>query len=147
MSQIQTIVKIISKEEVSLGKNQFIQHSDTSTIEYIENGKHLQNYSYQYCLYVMISFSELSPNSISQKQFVDDHVSDWITKLLYGSSQSIVVAGSADSGIKYLMKGSNSTPGIVSSIEKRLASLSGDMKITAKMSYIRYCDGCNTCRQ
>ena len=43
--------------------------------------------------------------------------------------------------MKYLLKGSNSTPGIVYSIQKRLASLSAEMKITAKMSYIRYANG------
>lgn len=89
----------------------------------------------------MFSFSELSPDSITQKQFMEDHTSDWIEKLIHGKSQSVVVVGSVDSGIKYLMKGSNSTPGIVSSIQKRLAALSADMKITAKMSYIRYSNG------
>lgn len=43
--------------------------------------------------------------------------------------------------MKYLLKGSNPTPGIIYSIQKRLASLSAEMKITAKMSYIRFVDG------
>lgn len=73
-----------------------------------------------------------------QKQFVEDHVSDWIQQLLQGKSQSILVVGGVESGIKYLMKGSNSTPGIISSIQKRLATLSAEMKISAKVSYMRY---------
>ena len=86
-------------------------------------------------------FSELSSDSISQKQFVDSHVTNWIDQLMEGTSQAVFVVGSLDSGMKYLLKGSNSTPGIVYSIQKRLASLSAEMKITAKMSYIRYSNG------
>ena len=44
MDQAKRIIKVISKEEVENETVQLIPHNDTSTIEYIENGKQKRNF-------------------------------------------------------------------------------------------------------
>lgn len=138
MDKVRTIIKVTLKEGHNSGENYYSQNTETNSIDYYENNTVKQHFQYLFLLLSISRFSELSPDSKSQKQFVEAHISEWIEQLLHGTSFAVVVLGHEDSGTKYLMKGSNSNPGIVSSIEKRLASLSAEMKITAKMSYIRY---------
>jgi hypothetical protein len=53
-------------------------------------------------------------------------------------SVCVTVVGNSTGGKNYLLKGSNSSPGIIPSIEKRIVSLSSELKFSAKVSYIRF---------
>ena len=94
-----------------------------------------------FSLEVNCSFSEVEKETKTQKKFVEDHVDVWIKDLLQGVSSYIVVTGTVDGGKNYLLKGSNSIPGIVPTFQKRLVQLAGDLKLSSRLSYVRYCDG------
>ena len=94
-----------------------------------------------FSLEVKCSFSEVERETKTQKKFVEDHVDVWIKDLLQGVSSYIVVTGTVDGGKNYLLKGSNSIPGIVPTLQKRLVQLAGDLKLSSRLSYVRYCDG------
>ena len=87
-----------------------------------------------FSLEVNCSFSEVEKETKTQKKFVEDHVDVWIKDLLQGVSSYIVVTGT-------VLKGSNSIPGIVPTFQKRLVQLAGDLKLSSRLSYVRYCDG------
>ena len=44
MEQAKKIIKVISKEDVENETSQLVPHNDTSTIEYIENGKQKRSF-------------------------------------------------------------------------------------------------------
>ncbi len=46
MSEPTVILRVLTKEESHIKKNQFVQHVDSNSIEYIENGKTLNKYQY-----------------------------------------------------------------------------------------------------
>ncbi|KNB44699.1 hypothetical protein JH06_1579 [Blastocystis sp. subtype 4] len=119
MSHLKTIVKLNKKDGVDPGKTCFRFFPNKNSIEYIENEKETK----------------------TQKKFVEDHVDVWIKDLLQGVSSYIVVTGTVDGGKNYLLKGSNSIPGIVPTFQKRLVQLAGDLKLSSRLSYVRYCDG------
>lgn len=48
MSEPTVILRVLTKEESHIKKNQFVQHVDSNSIEYIENGKTLNKYQYFY---------------------------------------------------------------------------------------------------
>lgn len=48
MSEPTTILRVLTKEESHIKKNQYVQHFDSNSIEYIENGKSLNKYQYFY---------------------------------------------------------------------------------------------------
>lgn len=75
------------------------------------------------------------------KQFVDDHVKQWATDLEKGRSLVIMIAGTVDGGKNYLLKGSNSIPGIIPALQKRMVQLAGESKLSSRISHLRYCDG------
>ncbi|KAK8804288.1 hypothetical protein WA171_000380, partial [Blastocystis sp. BT1] len=131
MSHLKTIVKLNKKDGVDPGKTCFRFFPNKNSIEYIENG----NQQNRYC------FSEVEKETKTQKKFVEDHVDVWIKDLLQGVSSYIVVTGTVDGGKNYLLKGSNSIPGIVPTFQKRLVQLAGDLKLSSRLSYVRYCDG------
>ena len=69
---------------------------------------------------------------------MEEHVNTWIDGIFHGICQFVVVAGTEESGKKYLIRGSNSTPGIIPFLEKRLATLGAELALTSKVSYLRY---------
>ena len=69
---------------------------------------------------------------------MEEHVNMWIDGIFHGICQFVVVAGTEESGKKYLIRGSNSTPGIIPFLEKRLATLGAELALTSKVSYLRY---------
>lgn len=92
-------------------------------------------------LVMKCSFSEVDRETKIQKKFIEDHVDTWVKDLLQGVSSYIVVTGTVDGGKNYLLKGSNSMPGIVPTFQKRLVQLAGELKLSSRLSCIRYCDG------
>ena len=46
MSEPTTILRVLTKEESHIKKNQYVQHFNSNSIEYIENGKTLNKYQY-----------------------------------------------------------------------------------------------------
>ena len=104
MDRVQTILRISSKEGIHLGKNYFVAKPDDHSIEYIENGKQKQFFQYSFLSITKFRFSEVSTDSTTPKQFIDDHMKHWIEELLQGVNQFLFVVGHGESEIKYLMK-------------------------------------------
>ena len=46
MSEPTTILRVLTKEESHIKKNQYVQHFNSNSIEYIENGKSLNKYQF-----------------------------------------------------------------------------------------------------
>lgn len=139
MSEAKTIVRVITKENTPKKSRKMTIVPQSTVIKNKEkNGvKDLMKYEMA-CTNQDSRFSEISSSETSQKSFVEEHVNKWIDGIFHGICQFVVVAGTEDSGKKYLIKGSNSTPGIIPFLEKRLAALGAELVLTSKVSYLRY---------
>ena len=53
----------------------------------------------------------------------------------------MIISGTIDGGKNYLLKGSNSNPGLVPSLQKRMVQWLGTFKVMANISHFRYSNG------
>ena len=139
MSEAKTILRVTGRDGKQKGKTSYNYDPQSNVIEYIENRKVESRLKWSLWYFGSCHrFSEISTDETTQKVFVEEHISEWIQSILHGVCQLVIVAGSEDSGKNYLIKGNNSTPGIIPSIEKRLAVLGTELTLSSKVSYLRY---------
>lgn len=139
MSEAKTIVRITTREYPPKKNRKLTVVPQSSVMKYKENSviKDLM----KFILFTRNKdsrFSEISTAQTSQKAFVEYHVNKWIDGIFHGICQLVVIAGTEESGKNYLMKGSNSTPGIIPFLEKRLAILGAELTLSSKISYLQY---------
>ena len=139
MSEAKTIVRITTRENTYKRNRKLAIFPQNAVIRHKEKNvvKDLMKYKI-HCEDHDSRFSEISTAETSQKAFVEEHVNKWIDGIFHGICQFVVVAGTEESGKNYLIKGSNSTPGIIPFLEKRLATLGAELALTSKVSYLRY---------
>ena len=111
-------------------------------IELVENNSIQKCYQYvKQCLVVTCSFSEVCGETKKHRQFIDNQISQWTTDLMKGISSLVIVSGTIDGGKNYLLKGSNSVPGLIPSLQRRMIQWLGTLKVLANFSHLRYANG------
>ena len=91
-------------------------------------------------MFSLSSFSEVCGETRKHRQFIDDQTAQWTADLKEGVSSLIIVSGTVDGGKNYLLKGSNSMPGLIPTLQKRMVQMAGEMKMSFKVSHLRYSD-------